>query len=462
MDERIKGWKYFITSEEEKTSFFDCKATDRYVNEPNQLTALSSCNTDYAVFMAATRDVENRVMQRLKQHGFIHLQTCIVIPNFEEPRWFLPIAKDRRIPIAGKLIKPTKVVSMAAWWVIRFLNIFGKCEVVCRNRIVLSYKKGVKYPNSKFRDFLCGVWGQKKIDFILYTGTYGYNQKFTAQITDEDHQPIAFAKIASSAQTKILLNNEANALILLDKMKFNAISFPRLMALESLGINSDTFLLQSACPNNFQRISRRLDFIHAIAMAELFTKTHKNVQGDFFLSRLPPQPNDAYNFNEQHKNTYELMKQAKEFLYDKLIDKLIPVGLAHGDFTPWNVYTSANKIFLCDWELAANRVPFWDLYNFILHSELLIFKGNAKKLLRLVLNNENAYLKHYQKEILKTKPAYFDKDIFLLIYLCEIVEYYINYRYRNIILGFQVKADVDKILSVTDLLIRELLGRLNK
>jgi Phosphotransferase enzyme family len=51
---------------------------------------------------------------------------------------------------------------------------------------------------------------------------------------------------------------------------------------------------------------------------------------------------------------------------------LVPVGLTHGDFAPWNLLEAGRQIGIVDWEAArADGLPYWDLWHFAVQAATL-------------------------------------------------------------------------------------------
>jgi len=65
-------------------------------------------------------------------------------------------------------------------------------------------------------------------------------------------------------------------------------------------------------------------------------------------------------------------------LHDRLANEnpLIPAGINHGDFTRWNCYQDAKKIYVYDWELSHNEMPLLhDLFHFVIQGA--VYSSNA-------------------------------------------------------------------------------------
>jgi phosphotransferase family enzyme len=50
---------------------------------------------------------------------------------------------------------------------------------------------------------------------------------------------------------------------------------------------------------------------------------------------------------------------------------LLPIGMIHGDFAPWNVLERNGVVGLIDWEHSGDGFPFWDLWHFAVQGAAL-------------------------------------------------------------------------------------------
>jgi thymidylate kinase len=74
-----------------------------------------------------------------------------------------------------------------------------------------------------------------------------------------------------------------------------------------------------------------------------------------------------------------LVKRLQQLKASLPEESMIPTSLAHGDFTPWNMFVTETKISLIDWELASDKMPcLFDAFHFIYQQSTLADRcGNA-------------------------------------------------------------------------------------
>jgi hypothetical protein len=56
---------------------------------------------------------------------------------------------------------------------------------------------------------------------------------------------------------------------------------------------------------------------------------------------------------------------------------MVPCGVAHGDFAPWNTRAGDGRLYIFDWESASREAPnLWDIFHFKTHVAALLNKKN--------------------------------------------------------------------------------------
>lgn len=399
--------------------------------------------------------------------GFEIVCDYIIVPNFNNPRWFLPKNKIL-IKKCGNIVKPSSLKAITAWQFMRLFNWLGYPQFLFPSQLLLLKRKGINV-NTKgiLKDYFANIFKINNFDFILYTGTYGYYQKFNAQIMDKEGNIIAYAKIGHNEQTKKRIIHEVKILELLNNMSLLHIEVPKIILKDNLPYSSDTILIQSPPPNAYKKIIRNLEESHIIALVELFQKTAKeHVNGDILLRKLRKSFLNLVSYktilnNKEFKDIFTIMGKTLEILDKSLNDSKITLGLSHGDFTPWNVYMGDNNLFIFDWELADFRAPLWDIYNFILHTEILIHKRDDRVILRKIVNNGSLYAHLIEKYLYQlNEEVDLNKYTSLTIYLFEILTYYIKYVVRQTEAGFKIDKETKKIINISAKLLREIIKSL--
>jgi hypothetical protein len=441
MDSRLGSFLYFLPSGQRLTVLADAGVPAR-LNLPfepekgikvieERRGALREVQSNYTggivFFLTSSRLPDSVLRRRIKQSGLKTISSYLIVPGFSNPRWFLP--NDRMlIKKSGNIIKPSSIKARIAWGFTKLMNSIGLPQFIFPDKLITAAENNIKFfSKGVLKDFLSKTLNKESIEFIVHTG-HSYYQKCTAQVMDVDGSTIAYAKIGSTVQAGKRIEAEGKVLRELSSFSFDKLRFPGLIKVGKLEGAPATVLVQTPPPEGYNELKRRLEVIHINALIELFLATKKMVTGDEFVSGMTAFVQKLSNergkrhaaiLNDIGKTIFEL---APRFEHNEIF-----LGASHGDFTPWNVYLKGQSIFVFDWELFSLRLPLWDVYNFILHSEVFIYGRGAKELLRMISDPNGRYaslIKLY--EISVGIPKEMDRLLLLSWYLIEILIYYID------------------------------------
>lgn len=260
--------------------------------------------------------------------------------------------------------------------------------------------------------------------FSIFTGTAGENRKAVIEIHDEK-QIFVFVKIALTEAAKALVKNEAMCLEYLNTFEFNTMVVPKLLSNNEI----DTIGLSNIKPKSFHQDSS-LTNEHVHALSELYGTSNRQMKWTD-LTTLNESKHKIKNLLNDFEEVNDLGMNRVQDLANKILllinmieekDDELSVAMSHGDFTPWNMYSSNNVLHLFDWELSQNNMPImFDLFHFILQSETMINKSSyqkTKQKIIQVLRSTNI------KSLIRTYSIDINKHyIFYLIYN---ISYYLS------------------------------------
>ncbi len=420
---------------------------------------LADAESDIVLFLVKNKAHLSRMKRLLGKNNLEYISSCIVVPSFENPKWLLPVQKDI-IKKSRNLMKPSKVKSLVALGLFHLLNIVGYPQLIFSSQLIITKKKRSNATVTGILSaYLTRELGSKDLHTVLYTGSYGVYQKFTAQIIDNQGETIAYAKIGHGSLAKKTIEDEVRALTYLDGIDFSALKHPEIISVGYLDNTSDLIMLLTPAPVGYKKFIKRLSPVHIIALEELFLKTKKSMDGSMLMEEME---NDFLRLKDKMIIEKEKFIRLFEDLLRKLNriigDKELTIGFSQGDFAPWNMFIGNSGLFLFDWEIARHRVPMWDLYNFVLHSEVLIFSKNHKDILMLVFGRDSIYaplISEYRKCF--DKSVYFNERVFLVITLYQIMIYYIEYTILQEEFEFPMKSTVNDLLKTASLMMKDVL-----
>ena len=161
-----------------------------------------------------------------------------------------------------------------------------------------------------------------------------------------------FLKFPTSEKAIQLLENEYKQLDFLQQFAFESFEIPSAQK-QQKGI-----LLANIKPE-FCVKNTNLNDNHLRALDEIYEKTLENVvftdlrSSQEIEANLLIINNIKYSINDLTIDKIKLLAQNLKQLHFKLVAcENVNVGLAHKDFTPWNMYADNSKLYIYDWELS--------------------------------------------------------------------------------------------------------------
>lgn len=257
-------------------------------------------------------------------------------------------------------------------------------------------------------------------DYAIFTGTAGENRKVIVALAAHKHVT-TFAKIPLTTKAKALVDNESQQL--------NYIRALQLVKMTTPNCNGTSENLQLS---NIKPISpilqSNLTHQHLEAISEYYQKTVQYVNlsstkaWSEIQSNLRILNDDVVLKNDLNHTKIQSMIHQLNQIVDWLGDQeLLSVGLAHGDFTPWNMYLTKEKIQVYDWEMSRTDMPLlFDIFHYIFQNQILIKQGD----LTAIKNELRTIRQHKIVEELISKHS-INWSIHYAFYLVYITSYYL-------------------------------------
>lgn len=230
-------------------------------------------------------------------------------------------------------------------------------------------------------------WNAKAVqtdpDFAIFTGTIGVNRKLVVS-----HGRQFFEKIPCTSDAAWLLKHEHRGLDLLASFGLQKIRIPSAERTSRGGL-----LLSNIRPENIRPAAELTD-LHRAALHELAFRTGHSVRlaETLFHQKMLKNLRD---FDGCPANAFTRKMIPLRALLAAELTNIDPagrltVGLAHGDFTPWNCFLpatsssgeNAQKLAVYDWEMFLSDAPMaFDALHFTVQSDILLRRLSFEKLL---------------------------------------------------------------------------------
>ena len=325
-------------------------------------------------------------------------------------RWVFP--KDNQTPCFLNLYNGSGWKANLFSTASKFLNSINFLQPIVSGQFSVFFKNKTKFESS--------FDGIPFNDFAIFTGTIGENRKAIVALS-KNKKCTHFIKTPLTKSSLKLVENEYQQLRNLENNNFSFTSIPKSKITNS-GIAVSNVLPEVKYKNqewsskHWQSLNElyQYSFDKKILGKTPFWKTIKD--GIEFLQK------PFVNKNGLSKEVLNQLKNSVEELYYKIDStKRVPVGIGHGDFTPWNMYVGKERLHIYDWEMSQFDFPIlFDVFHYFFQKGILIDRQNyssLKTIIKTKIKDENA------QKILNSFSVEWE-DHFRL-YLLYIVCYYL-------------------------------------
>lgn len=237
----------------------------------------------------------------------------------------------------------------------------GLGAAMFRRRLTIRVPAGAATVETYLADLL-----HRDIRVSMYLGPPRANRKPVLHILTPAGQPVAFAKIGVSPLTRRLVQSERNALTQIKKKGLRGVTVPEVLHYGSWqGLD---VLVLSVLPawQHRQPLSPPLLTEAMASVASIEGVQSSPLRGSEYLARLRKRLSSAGESPDQ---------AALFWLLDELNtqsgDQILSYGAWHGDWTPWNMASTAGGIMVWDWERFTSGVPLgFDALHYWLQTEV--------------------------------------------------------------------------------------------
>ncbi|GJM61277.1 hypothetical protein PEDI_18290 [Persicobacter diffluens] len=215
--------------------------------------------------------------------------------------------------------------------------------------------------------------------YAIFTGTVGPNRKaiaFAKTECGEEH----FFKIPLNDKSAALIKNEHQVLRHLNHHTFDILISPK-SSEKANGIRLSNGKQSGMWSSN------EFSVLHLQALAEMYEgRVHFQFLSESRFWSEMEQLLAAINPSMQLPASFRMKEQLLD-LREQLLSKeyLLPCSMAHGDFTPWNMYRNQSQLYCYDWELSMAEAPLlFDLFHFVMQTEVLVHHADYGKISQML------------------------------------------------------------------------------
>jgi thymidylate kinase len=274
------------------------------------------------------------------------------LPNASKPRVLIPLV-SRAVASKGlEIYQPQKPLARLAHGL--FVTGLRSGLIRMRPRVAIRMESILSY--------LGEVTGFSAATVSIALGTPGVMRKPVLQVMAPDGQLLAFAKVGWNRRSSARVRQEAATLKKLASRKFSTAIIPAILHARPVG--SRFVRVQAAVKAPLQKSPRSIDTRHLTFLRELnCPKTA--LPWSFFSTPIENRLGEVRRLGYHYY--LHLLEAALAFCARVFRSEPIPAGMAHGDFSPWNIVVHGDKLVVFDWEYACpNSPPGWDLLHFLI------------------------------------------------------------------------------------------------
>ena len=223
-------------------------------------------------------------------------------------------------------------------------------------------------------------------DYAIFTGTAGPNRKVVVAEGGE-REPRSFLKIALDDRSAANIENEYQSLCLLRHIPMKGVVVPKVSVVIPKGSKTPAraIRLSNIKPVRVQK-DRNFGHAHYRFLRNLFDASFERKY--YSQTEIASETHERLRRLASHPRLGE--RGGARELFDKLValesrfratNPMIGVSMSHGDFTPWNVYSSGDSLFVYDWEICRQDMPvLFDLFHYVIQGKVFAVNASAPEL----------------------------------------------------------------------------------
>jgi hypothetical protein len=361
-------------------------------------------------------------------------------PNTDVIARYIVIPDARR----ARLLVPAGNRRIAAAAVARYAEVTSRASQLKRQAVILALRTGadrfllrdrvnVSVPHQQAVDsidtYLARMLG-RPLAVSVHIGPARANRKPVLQLLAPDGATVGFGKLGVSTLTRRLVRAETEALTTLGAAGLQSVSVPQV--LHAGGWRGNEVLIQSALPIWAARTTLSTKRL-AAGMREvaycLGVESGPLASGQYWKAlRARLDALTAASAARQLRvdgSDPTAEARALAMASEKLVDGAGAISLGygawHGDWTPWNMATTASSLLVWDWERFTAGVPLgYDALHFDFQ-RLLVHGVDAEKAVDITLGRVNRLLRPFD-----VAPA--AANLTALLYLIDLATRYLEDR----------------------------------
>ena len=343
-------------------------AIDQLVGTGNH-RAVSSRNESLRGDLPATVMVSlnpsNSTKNDLASQGYTNTRVFFSLPSLTSPRWLFPLGNGRCAHEGLQIYKPYAKAARVLKGLLTTM-VVAHCSRFVPHQVLVA-SRGPLPLEALVRE----VTAECQPVFALSLGTEMRFRKLTVQVMRPDGEILGYIKLPLTDGAVERVRHEARTLDHLWSFPALRSHIPQVLYSGEWG--DGTILFQSGGPSRPGPVlfNRQCEEFLQLLWGIRTTEKPGHVLWEEVAARWrKAEPSLASGW--QALSQAALAKAKRE-----LDGVMVPCGVAHGDFAPWNTRVGDGQLYVFDWEFASWETPnLWDIFHFKTQAAALLNKKN--------------------------------------------------------------------------------------
>jgi len=343
-------------------------AIDQLVGSGNHHAASSrneSSPSDLPATVMVSLNPSNSTNNDLASQGYTNTRVFFPLPSLTTPRWLFPLGNDRCAHEGLQIYKPYAKSARILKGLLTTM-VVAHCSRFAPHRVLVA-SRGPLPLETLVRE----VTAECQPVFALSLGTTTRFRKLTVQVMRPEGEILGYIKLPLTDAAVERIRHEAETLNHLWSFPALRSHIPRVLYSGEWG--DGAILFQSGGPSRPGPIlfNRQCEEFLRLLWGIRTTEKPGHVLWEEVAARWrKAEPSLASGWRALGEAALAKTKRELDGL-------MVPYGLGHGDFAPWNTRVEGGHLYVFDWESASWEAPTsWDIFHFKTQAAALLNKKN--------------------------------------------------------------------------------------
>lgn len=242
---------------------------------------------------------------------------------------------------------------------------------------------------SDIYELLCHAFGVKELEFSIFGGTPCVHQKITIQLSLGNHI-LGYCKISDNSEILSLFQGESHSLKTLRDRGITNIPQCLFCGVLQDGIG---IFVQSTIKTNQSQVIHRWTELHEQFLTSLHENTKQNLlfeDSDYYQTLISLKQ----HINWLPRNVMsDVVESAIERVLKEYNKNKVEFSAYHADFTPWNMFSESDQLFVFDFEYARlTYPPKLDRYHFFTQTAYFERHWDADMILEYIESSDGKWI----------------------------------------------------------------------